>query len=69
MQPAEEQGAAPAAEPQQQVQLLDPLVPKRQAVVFYMKKLTNWDQLAGIIVMQCTAILKHKAKGHFNLNT
>ena len=41
MQPAEEQGAAPAAEPQQQVQLLDPLVPKRQAVVFYMKKLTN----------------------------
>ena len=32
-------------------------------------ELTNRDRFAGIVVMRRTAILKHKQKGHFNLNT
>ena len=41
------------------------------ADVSYSKELTNRDQpeFAGIVVMRRTAILKHKQKGHFNLNT
>ena len=40
-----------------------------EALVFDSKELTNGDRFAGIAVMRCTAILKHKEKGHFNLNT
>ena len=39
------------------------------AIVFDSKELTNSDRFAGIAVMRQTAILKHKEKGHFNLNT
>ena len=33
------------------------------AVVFDSKELTNRDRFADIVVMRCTAILKHKEKG------
>ena len=43
--------------------------PLLKIVVFNSKELTNWDLFAGISVMRCSAILKHKEKGHFILNT
>ena len=43
--------------------------PTDQAVVFDSKELTNWDGFAGIVVVRCAAILRHKEQGHFNLNT
>ena len=43
-----------------------------RGVVFDSKELTISQAetgFAGTVVMRCAAILKHKEKGHFNLNT